>query len=220
MESKTTKTPHDIRFFEEQAYRRGFQFPAGIDEVGRGPLAGPVVAAAVILPSDCELPLVRDSKLLSPSQRETCARDITSCAGAVGVGLVAAFEIDRINILQATFRAMVIAVESLAIVPDFLLIDGPYKLPIPVAQEGIRQGDRLSLSIAAASIIAKVHRDRLMCEYHQQFPVYGFDKHKGYGTRQHLEALRRYGPCPLHRLSFRGAASGNGENLKDDCEPA
>lgn len=208
-----------MRLFEEQAYGRGFQFLAGIDEAGRGPLAGPVVAAAVILPPDARLHSVKDSKLLSPVQRETCSLEILSCARGVGIGLVEAPEIDRINILQATFRAMIMAVESLPIPPDFLLIDGPYKLPLPTRQEGIPRGDRLSLSIAAASIMAKVHRDRLMCQYHQQYPVYGFDRNKGYGTPQHLDALRCHGPCPIHRLSFRRAVSGNGKSPTNDGDP-
>jgi ribonuclease HII len=113
-------------------------------------------------------------------------------------------EIDRINILQGTFRAMIQAVENLPHAPDFLLIDGPYNLPLTIPQTGIPQGDKRSLSIAAASIVAKVHRDRLMCEYHKIYPIYGFALNKGYGTAKHLEALRRHGPCPLHRLSFRG----------------
>jgi ribonuclease HII len=217
--SKASETPQNLRFFEEQAYGRGFQFLAGVDEAGRGPLAGPVVAAAVILPQDAGLPLVKDSKALSASQRESCYQEILSCAKGVGVGIVEAAEIDRINILQATFQAMLMAVSELPVSPDFILIDGPYRLPLSTAQEGIPHGDRLSLSIAAASIVAKVHRDRLMCRYHEQYPVYGFDRHKGYGTAQHLDALRRYGPCPLHRVSFRGAACGREKSPRDDGEP-
>jgi ribonuclease HII len=194
----------DLLYFEREAHRRGYQLVSGIDEVGRGPLAGPVVAAAVILPQDVALPGVRDSKDLSAVQREDCCRDILSFASAVGVGCVEPAEIDRINILQATFQAMVQAIEGLPHLPDFLLIDGPYSLPLAIPQKGIPQGDRRSLSIAAASIVAKVHRDRLMCEYHAIYPSYGFAQNKGYGTAKHMEALRRHGPCPLHRLSFRG----------------
>jgi len=194
----------DPLLFEKEAYRRGCQLVSGIDEVGRGPLAGPVVAAAVILPRHLELPGVRDSKLLSPAQREISCQEILSCATAVGIGCIEPAEIDRVNILQATFKAMILAIESLPSRPDFLLIDGPYKLPLAIPQKGIPRGDQRSLSIAAASIVAKVHRDRLMSQYHELYPAYGFAQNKGYGTAQHLEALRCHGPCPLHRLSFRG----------------
>lgn len=196
----------DLLHFEREALHRGYQWVSGIDEVGRGPLAGPVVAAAVILPQNVELLGVRDSKDLSAVQREHCCRDILSCAVAVGVGCVEPAEIDRINILQATFQAMIQAIENLPHLPDFLLIDGPYTLPLAIPQKGIPRGDGRSLSIGAASIVAKVHRDRLMCEYHALYPSYGFAQNKGYGTAKHMEALRRHGPCPLHRLSFRGVA--------------
>ncbi len=194
----------DPLFFEREAYRRGFQLVSGIDEVGRGPLAGPVVAAAVVLPRNPELPGVKDSKHLTAVQREACYLKINTSASAIGIGCVEPEEIDRLNILQATFKAMIEAVTNLQYPPDFLLIDGPYKLPLPIPQKGIPRGDQLSLSISAASIVAKVHRDRLMCEYHALYPAYGFARNKGYGTAQHLHALRRHGPCPLHRLSFRG----------------
>lgn len=192
-----------MRLIEKQIRLRGFQSVAGIDEVGRGPLAGPVVAAAVVLPAEIDLPDVRDSKQLSPAKREACARDILSCALDVGIGLVEASEIDRINILKASLRAMALALEKLKAPPDYLLIDGPYKLPLSLPQEGIPKADQRCLCVAAASIVAKVHRDRLMCDYHELYPVYGFDSHKGYGTARHLEALGRHGPCPIHRMSFR-----------------
>jgi ribonuclease HII len=194
----------DRLLFEKEAYATGYRAVAGIDEAGRGPLAGPVVAAAVVLPPGGDFEAVGDSKELTPSRREVLDAMIRSRALAVGVGLVEAPEIDRINILKATFLAMRIAVGGLQAIPDFLLIDGPYSLPLPVAQRGIPKGDRLSLSIGAASIVAKVHRDRLMREYHLLYPVYGFDRHKGYGSKSHLEALRRHGPCPIHRMTFRG----------------
>jgi ribonuclease HII len=197
-------SPVDLLLFEKEAHRRGCQLVSGIDEVGRGPLAGPVVAAAVILPRHVELPGVRDSKLLSASQRENCCQEILCCASAVGIGCIEPAEIDRVNILQATFKAMIQAIEKLPNPPDFLLIDGPYQLPLPIPQKGIPKGDQRSLSIAAASIVAKVHRDRLMCEYHELYPAYGFVQNKGYGTARHLAALRCHGPCPVHRLSFRG----------------
>jgi ribonuclease HII len=212
----------DMLSFERDLHGRGFQLVAGIDEVGRGPLAGPVVAAAVILPRDVRLPGVMDSKQLDPAKREARCEDILSCAAAVGVGMVDAPEIDRINILQATFRAMALAVENLRISPDFLLIDGPYRLPLSMGQQGITGGDQRSLSIAAASIVAKVHRDRLMSGFHLQYPVYGFDRNKGYGTAQHLEALRIHGHCPIHRTSFRrviavkdGHAGADGESTSE-----
>lgn len=205
----------DLSSFERAVHGRGFQLVAGIDEVGRGPLAGPVVAAAVILPRDACLAGVVDSKQLDHKKREARHHEILACAVAVGMGVVEAAEIDRINILQATFRAMTMAIANLHTPPDFLLIDGPYRLPLAIAQQGITRGDQRSVSIAAASIVAKVHRDRLMTDYHLQYPVYGFDRNKGYGTSQHLEALQLHGPCPLHRLTFRRVVcneDGNGTN--------
>lgn len=194
----------DMLLYERRAYHQGLRRVAGIDEAGRGPLAGPVVAAAVVLPSGLELPGVKDSKMLSAAQREEFFETILRSAIAVGVGCVSEAEIDRINILQASFRAMLMAVREITPPPDFLLIDGPYTLPIMIAQQGIPRGDQLSLSIAAASIVAKVHRDRIMNEYHRLYPEYGFDQHKGYATRLHLESLRKHGACPIHRVSFRG----------------
>lgn len=197
-----------MRLYEKRAHRRGFRLISGIDEAGRGPLAGPVVAAAVILPEWVCLPGLTDSKCLKPAQRETFDKKIRATATAFGIGVVDNTEIDRINILQATFRAMMLAVEQLKVQPDFLLIDGPYKLPLEIEQAGIPRGDSLSLSIAAASVIAKVHRDRMMREYDELFPNYGFKAHKGYATARHYEAIRRYGPCPLHRKSFRCVEEG------------
>ncbi|HYA42461.1 MAG TPA: ribonuclease HII [Syntrophobacteraceae bacterium] len=198
----------DMRFHERDAHRRGFRFICGIDEAGRGPLAGPVVAAAVVLSRSVRLPGITDSKKLTAEQREEFFGKIRSRALAIGIGVVDNVEIDRINILQATFQAMTTAVGRLSVNPDFLLIDGPYRLPLAIGQRGIPQGDRLSISIAAASIIAKVHRDRLMCEFHEKFPQYGFDSHKGYATARHCEAIRRYGPCCLHRVTFNGVLAG------------
>ncbi|MGC9965491.1 MAG: ribonuclease HII [Syntrophobacteraceae bacterium] len=206
----------DMRLHEREAYRRGFRFISGIDEAGRGPLAGPVVAAAVVLPKSVRLPGVTDSKKLTAGQREDFDAKIRSRALAIGIGVVDNVEIDRINILQATFRAMTDAVRGLKIEPDFLLIDGPYELPIHLEQKGIAQGDSLSISIAAASIIAKVYRDRLMCEFHKEFPQYGFDSHKGYGTARHCEAIRRHGPCPLHRVTFNGVLQGRECRIDDE----
>jgi ribonuclease HII len=198
----------DRGLFERRACSRGFLRVAGIDEVGRGPLAGPVVAAAVIFPAGIDLPAVRDSKQLSAARRLILQQQIRQCAVDIAIGSVDPEEIDAINILQATFQAMIRAVDGLRQQPDFLLIDGPYTLPLAIAQQGIKQGDQRSVSIAAASIIAKVHRDHFMAEQHLLYPNYGFVSNMGYGTRQHLEALRCYGPCPIHRRSFRGVLPG------------
>ena len=190
--------------FEQQARARGYLQVAGIDEAGRGPLAGPVVAAAVILQPDRPLDGVNDSKKLSERQRERLFEQIQQQARAIGVGTVDAATIDRINILQATRQAMLEAVQQLALQPDLLLIDGIMPIATQLPQQTIKQGDQRSASIAAASIIAKVTRDRLMLDYDQQFPQYGFARHKGYGSAAHLAALRNHGPCPIHRLSFGG----------------
>jgi len=189
--------------FEETARKRGFQFIAGLDEAGRGPLAGPVVAAAVVFPKTRSLKGIDDSKVLSAGQREKALSLLQRRALGVGIGIVEAGEIDRINILQASLKAMELAVQSLPLRPDFLLIDGLHCLKLPVEQKAIPKGDRRCLSIAAASIVAKVTRDRLMVAYHQDYPEYNFAQHKGYGTREHLQAIQKYGCCPLHRQSFK-----------------
>ncbi len=189
---------------ERVLQRSGYQRVCGLDEAGRGPLAGPVVAGAVILPFPCSLVGVRDSKALSPCQRDNLFPQITREALAVGIGIVDADVIDRINILQATYVAMRMALAQLHLSPDYLLIDA-LTLPLtPVPQRGIIRGDQRSVSIAAASIIAKVTRDRLMCDDHHRFPQYRFDIHKGYPTTAHLNSIKKYGPCPLHRKTFRG----------------
>jgi ribonuclease HII len=190
--------------YEEEAGRRGATRIAGIDEAGRGPLAGPVVAAAVVLPPGEFIPELHDSKLLSPEKRERLFHTIAARAVATGVEIVPAETIDRINILQATRMAMVRAVGRITPLPDFLLVDGPISLDIDIPQLAIIKGDRLSFSVSAASILAKVTRDRLMMEFHQQYPQYGFDSHKGYPTKAHKEAICRYGPSPIHRTCFRG----------------
>ncbi len=196
--------PGPTTSFEEQAERSGARRVAGIDEAGRGPLAGPVVAGAVILGPGIYIKNLNDSKLLSPLVRDRLFTEIMSKAEAVGVGVVSPQTIDEINILQATRLAMKKAVESISPPPDFLLIDGPISLETAVAQMSIIKGDNLSVSIAAAAIIAKVTRDRMMMELHRRYPSYGFDRHKGYPTRSHLEAIRDYGPCPVHRKTFKG----------------
>jgi ribonuclease HII len=190
--------------FEERAMHRGYSRVAGIDEAGRGALAGPVVAAAVILPGGLTIPGVTDSKLLSPVRRDKLFDIIMERALAVGIGFGDQLLVDRINILQATLEAMKAAVRQLSPSPDFLLIDGISKVPLPIPQQTIKKGDSASLSIAAASIIAKVSRDRLMTGYENEFPGYGFAGHKGYGCAAHLEAIARIGPCAIHRKTFRG----------------
>jgi ribonuclease HII len=189
--------------FEEELNARGYMFPAGIDEAGRGPLAGPLVAAAVILPPALYLPGLDDSKRLTPAKREELFQSISASA-AVGVGIVSPQEIDRLNIFNATRRAMVLAVKDLTRQADFLLIDGNASLPMPLPQLTIIKGDQRCASIAAASIVAKVTRDRIMTDLHQCYPQYNFHIHKGYPTRYHCQAIQIYGPCEVHRKSFRG----------------
>jgi ribonuclease HII len=189
--------------YESEARELGFRFIAGIDEAGRGPLAGPVVAAAVILPEGYRNGEIADSKALSPGKRETLYGILRKDAVAIGIGRVDSREIDRLNILQATLQAMKEAVVNLLHPCDYLLIDGLNTLSLPLPQKALVKGDSRSLSIASASIIAKVFRDRIMDEMDARYPLYGFRKHKGYGTRQHREAICLHGPCPIHRLSFR-----------------
>jgi ribonuclease HII len=199
-----TTAPLDTLKFERTAYSNDFRFVAGIDEAGRGPLAGPVMAAAVILPAGLSIIGVDDSKKLTPDKREKLFEIIMAQAISVGVGVVSPFEIDRINILQATRRAMLAAVQQLSPQPDYLLIDGISTIDSAIPQKTIKKGDSLSLSIAAASIIAKVTRDRLMIEMDATYPGYGFAGHKGYGSASHMEAIRKLGPSPIHRLTFGG----------------
>lgn len=194
----------DNLHFERIAHTQGFLKVAGVDEVGRGPLAGPVVAAAVILPVGVQLAGVDDSKKLSPHKREILFEVITAQALSIGIGSIGPEIVDSINILQATRLAMLNAVQQLSPQPDYLLIDGITPINSALPQKTVKKGDSLSLSIAAASIIAKVTRDRLMTEMDQRYPGYGFAGHKGYGSAAHLEAIRRLGPSPIHRLTFGG----------------
>lgn len=194
------------KFFEmtafEQKYRaQGFQAIAGVDEVGRGPLAGPVVAAAVILPEDFYLPGLNDSKQLSEKKRQEFADIIHSKAVAVGLSMIHADEIDKINIYQAAKKAMNLAIASLNQTPDAVLIDA-MKLELPFASESIIKGDAKSISIAAASIVAKVARDEWMKELSGQYPAYGFAQNMGYGTKEHTEAIQKFGVTPYHRKTF------------------
>jgi ribonuclease HII len=195
-------------FYEYEIDRPETILIAGVDEVGRGPLAGPVLAAAVVFPPGVFVPGVTDSKLLTSKQREFLLPLIMRRAIGVGLGLIGPLEIDQLNILQASLLAMEKAVFHLNLKPDLILIDGNRPLDQPFVQECLIHGDRLSHAIGAASIIAKVIRDKLMESWHYRFPRYNFFKNKGYGTQEHLEALRRYGPCPLHRLSFRRTVYG------------
>jgi len=176
---------------------------AGIDEAGRGPLAGPVIAAAVILPQGYEHPEITDSKKLSSRQRERLFGVIERDAVSIGIGITEAPEIDAVNILQATLTAMKEAVLELSPSPDYLLIDGLNRIDLPIPQETIIRGDSRSISVASASIVAKVSRDRLMEMYHRQFPQYNFLRNKGYGTREHRDAILKFGRCKIHRRSFR-----------------
>lgn len=194
----------DILRFEKAAAIKGFEQVAGIDEAGRGPLAGPVIAAAVILPAGLSIIGVDDSKKLTPDKREKLFDIIMQQALSVGVGVISPEEIDRINILQATRRAMLAAVQNLSPQPDYLLIDGISTIDSAIPQKTIKKGDSSSLSIAAASIIAKVTRDRLMIDMDAQYPGYGFAGHKGYGSATHMDAIRKLGPTPIHRLTFGG----------------
>lgn len=194
----------DPLYFEARARGNGYNMVAGIDEAGRGPLAGPVVAAAVVLPESFDLPGLTDSKCLNPGQRETLYPQIRQQAVSVGIGLVNPADIDRLNILQATLQSMQLAVSRLGSRADYLLIDGISPLPVSTPQETIKKGDSRSLSIAAASVVAKVVRDRIMTAFDRHYPQYGFARHKGYGSAEHRKAIETYGPSSLHRMTFRG----------------
>ena len=188
--------------YEHRCYDEGFRIVCGVDEAGRGPLAGPVCAAAVILPKDLEIEGLNDSKKLSDKRRRALFEEITAQAVAYGIAFATEQEIDEINILQATFLAMRRAMEQLSVHPDIALIDGNRETDFGLPVRTIVKGDSLSANIAAASILAKVTRDDFMLEQAKRYPEYGFDVHKGYGTRAHYAALREYGPCPIHRRTF------------------
>lgn len=193
------------RTFEKQAFSAGYRFVAGVDEVGRGSLAGPVVAAACILDASKPLPRgLNDSKQLTRAQREEIAEKLRRRCLAYAIGEVSADEIDRINILEASKRAMLAAIDRLRPAADFLLVDAVELRESQLPRISLIKGDAISVSIAAASVIAKTHRDELMRRYDSAFPQYGFCRHVGYGTSEHLESLRKHGPCQLHRLTFHG----------------
>ncbi len=200
-----------MRTFEKRAEKKGYRRIAGVDEAGRGPLAGPVVSAAVILPKGFRTEGIQDSKKLTPGQRAHHYGRIYRRSVTIGIGIVDPGEIDRINILRAALLSMAMAVENLHPRPDYLLVDGPYPAPVPIDQEPVPHGDGLSLSVAAASIVAKVTRDRLMERYDVDYPQFGFREHKGYATRIHRTAILRFGCCPIHRRTFHGVK----EYLKD-----
>ncbi|APH05276.1 ribonuclease HII [Bacillus weihaiensis] len=192
---------YNMLSIEREVRSQGYTLIAGIDEVGRGPLAGPVVAAAVILKDDCYLPGLTDSKKLSATARETFFNLIHEQAQAIGIGIVSSEMIDKVNIYEATKLAMINAIEELEVSPDYLLLDA-MKVNLPISQQSIIKGDAKSITIAASSVIAKVTRDRLMNQLASQYPEYGFEKHMGYGTKQHLEAIKQYGVLKEHRQSF------------------
>lgn len=192
----------DLWKYEHAAFDAGYTLVCGVDEAGRGPLAGPVCAAAVILPKDAVIEGLNDSKKLTDKKRRALFDVITDTALAYGIAYADEKEIDEINILQTTFRAMARAMDALSVKPELALIDGNRACDFGLPVQTIVKGDSLSASIAAASILAKVSRDRLMEQYAQEYPQYGFEIHKGYGTKRHYEALRAFGPCPIHRMTF------------------
>lgn len=192
----------DWLLYEKEAYNKGFKYVCGVDEAGRGPLAGPVCAAAVILPKDLIIDGVNDSKKLTEKKREALFDVICESALAYSIVFADVDEIEEVNILRATMNAMKRAVDGLSVKADFAYIDGNTMPPIEINGECIVKGDAKSMSVACASILAKVSRDRLMLKYAEEYPQYGFEKHKGYGTKVHTEALREFGPCPIHRPSF------------------
>jgi len=197
------ETKYALTELEEMAYEEGYQVIAGVDEAGRGPLAGPVVAAACVFSRGLVIEGIDDSKKLTPKEREELYQVLVNHPEIdFALGIVEHSQIDAINILRATLEAMAIAVKNLALEPDFLLVDGNQRPPTEIALKTVIKGDSLSQSIAAASILAKHSRDKMMLQFHQEWPQYGFDKHKGYATRTHLQAIQEHGPCPIHRKSF------------------
>mgnify|MGYP000069998745 CR=1 FL=1 len=201
-DEKEIERLHIMTEFERQYQSQGYKLIAGIDEVGRGPLAGPVVAAAVVFAEGVVIPGVNDSKKLSEAKREFLYDEIKAKSLAIGVGMAEVELIDEINILNATYEAMKRAIATLSVQPDFILLDAVTLKDVAIPQKGIIKGDTLSHSIAAASIIAKVERDRLISSYDSIYPEYKFSKHKGYGTKEHMDCIRKLGLLPIHRRSF------------------
>ncbi|MFA7463846.1 MAG: ribonuclease HII [Syntrophales bacterium] len=204
--------------FESRARRSGFSLVAGVDEAGRGPLAGPVVAAAVVLPADYRNSEIRDSKQLSSKKRDEMYGILINEAVSFGLGVVEPSVIDQMNILRASLLAMKEAVMNLSSGIDFLLIDGNQGIDLPIPQQTIIDGESHSISVAAASIIAKVSRDRIMEIYHRQYPQYNFINNKGYGTEEHRRAIKIHGCCKLHRMSFKPVREALSISLLDDTE--
>ncbi len=202
----TLDPAHGAWHFEHILQDQGLWPAAGVDEVGRGCIAGPVVAAAVILPHDISTQGVTDSKKLTGTRREELSQLIEKVAIDISIAEVGPERIDKVNILRASLEAMKLAIESLKTRPRAVLIDGNQPVPVQIPQKNIIKGDSRSCSIAAASIVAKVYRDGLMKEFGRRYPVYLFEKHKGYATREHRELIKRFGPCPIHRNSFKGVS--------------
>lgn len=205
----------DLWVYEKRAWENGFTRVVGVDEVGRGPLAGPVVAAAVVLPRDFGCEGIRDSKALTPKSRETAYDRIAQNALSIGIGIISPEIIDKINILQATHAAMKAALTQMGAVFDFILVDGLPVRNLPTESLAIIKGDTLSVSICAASIIAKVTRDRIMLQIDQEYPQYGFANHKGYSSSEHIAAIKAHGPCPYHRMTFARVR----ERIENCCLP-
>lgn len=201
----------DTFSFERALIGQGFAKVAGTDEAGRGPLAGPVVAAAVILPQTCDFAVFRDSKQLSQTARARLYGHLCEIGAVIGVGICEVEEIDRLNILRASLLAMHKALDNLAVVPDYLLVDGKFTTPAPLPQMSLVKGDSRSATIAAASIVAKEVRDQLMADYHLNYPQYNFAGHKGYPTAEHRRLLREHGPCAIHRRTFKGVRESGEE---------
>lgn len=209
----------DTFYYERALIGSGYMSVAGVDEAGRGPLAGPVVASCVILPDNCEYFRFKDSKILTAKTRQSLFEYLYECGAKIGLSVVDAEEIDQINILQASLQAMARAVAELAEQddgPDYLLVDGKFTAPVDLPQEALVKGESKSASIAAASIIAKVTRDRLMAEYHQEFPQYNFAQNKGYPTKDHRRAIEKHGPCVIHRKTFKGVREHVGD-MNNSC---
>jgi len=204
--------------YEKELRRQGYRMLAGTDEVGRGCLAGPVVAAAVILPEEFKIRGITDSKLLKPEEREALYLKIEKAALTWAVGIVEVEEIDRINIFHASLKAMAIAVQKLTQAPDLLLVDGNQRIPIFQRQMPVVKGDLYCKSISAASILAKVTRDRMMCEMEKNYPQFSFSSHKGYATRRHRNEIREHGPLPIHRRSFNLFGDKNQNDLFEGGE--
>ncbi len=219
---ETVPVPGDTFSLERQLIRLGYSRVAGVDEAGRGPLAGPVVAGCVILPQHCDHSLFRDSKKLSARQREESFAHLMTLDAAIGVGICSPRKIEEINILQAALLAMKRAVENCldAELPDYLLVDGTFPVPIPLPQQSLTKGESKSASIAAASIVAKVTRDRIMARAHQQYPQYNFIANQGYPTREHRQAIAEHGPCDLHRRTFKGVREFCQDSSQDVRTPS